>query len=587
MRFNTLEDAGINIKNRTAGNVKTACPQCGDKTSLSVNISEGVWNCHKPSCAWKGSLNKKAPYNEPKVVYTRPEWTNNTSIDDKTVNWFKGRGISQQTLLEAKVTSGPEFLPQVGKERNCIKFNYFRDGELINIKFRDAEKNFKMVSKAELIFYNLDSIKDQKEIIIVEGEMDALSFIEAGIKNVVSVPNGASKGTAKLEYLDNCYQYFEDATKIILATDNDDAGLALRKELMRRLDIDRCWEIDLKDCKDANEYLIKYGAIELVDCVTHARQVPVAGVQFAYTLKKDFDDLYENGLKPACNISVPSIDKLITYELGQLTTITGIPSHGKSYWLDFILTRLAVNYDWRVGMFSPEHYPVKLHLARLAEKVIGKRFSGTNKMNVVEKDQALEFIDKHFYFIRPDDETFSLDNILNISKSLVLRHGINSLVIDPWNRLEHHVEKGESETLYISRMLDRLTNFKQKYNIHIFIVAHPTKIKKDRDSKEYDIPTLYDIAGSANFYNKTDNGMTVYRNFNEKTVDVHVQKIKYSHLGEVGIAEFTYNTTNGRFIELNCPEDNSNYLHRNSIQMEITPNLNPNKFIESEKEYDF
>lgn len=584
MRF---EDYGIEIKGKKAGNAKVTCPKCGGKNCLSVNLDEGIWNCHKPSCAWKGGLAKSQPNKPQAKEFVRPVWVNVTATSDKLVKWFNDRGISQRVLNDMKITEGPEFMPQVGGQRNCIRFNYFRDGELVNIKYRDGEKNFKMVSGAEMIFYNLDAIKNADEIIIVEGEMDCLSFIEAGIQNVVSVPNGASKGSMKLEYLDNCYKYFEGAKKIILATDNDDAGMALQKELIRRLDIDKCWEIDLKDCKDANEFLLKYGAVELVDTVTHARQFPVAGVVFASSQKKEFDDLYDNGLKPACNISVPSIDKLITYELGQLTTITGIPSHGKSYWLDFVLTRLAVNYGWRIGMFSPEHYPVKLHLARLAEKLIGKRFSGTNRMNHVEKDAALEFIDKHFYFIRPDDETFSLDNILSISKSLVLRNGINALVIDPWNRLEHQLDKFESETTYISRMLDRITNFKQKNNIHVFLIAHPTKIKKDRDTKVVDVPTLYDIAGSANFFNKTDNGLTIYRDFENKTVRVYVQKIKYNHLGEIGMAEFTYNTTNGRYTELNSSEDNSSYLNKNNFQMAITPNINPEQFTEPLREYEF
>lgn len=585
-----LGDQEVDLK---SGQTKTTCPKCGGKNCLSVNRERTLWNCHKSSCGWSGKNWEQKAMTEPPKPYVRPMWVNMTALSIKMVSWFKGRGISQRVLNDMKITEGEEFMPQVGEKRNCIKFNYFRDGELVNIKFRDGEKNFKMVKDAELIFYNLDAIKDKQEIIIVEGEMDALSFIEAGITNVISVPNGASKGNSKLDYLDNCYQYFEGATKIILATDRDEAGRNLQSELLRRLDIDRCWEVDLKDCKDANEYLLKYGAVELVDCVTHASPFPVAGVVLAKSLKQEFDDLYENGLKPACNISMPSVDKLITYELGQLTTITGIPSHGKSYWLDFVLTRLAVNYGWRVGMFSPEHFPIRLHLARLAEKVIGKKFSGSQRMNATEKDAALDFIDKHFYFIRPADETFSLDNILSISKSLILRHGINAIVIDPWNRLEHHQEKGESETLYISKMLDRLTNFKQKHNIHVFLVAHPTKIPKDKETKEYDVPTLYNISGSANFYNKTDNGITVYRDFNSNTVRVYVQKIKYAHLGEIGMAEFTYNTTNGRFTELNTAEDNNTYLGRSSFQMElhqptpITPNMNPNKFIEPLHDYPF
>ena len=133
-----------------------------------------------------------------------------------------------------------QYFPQVRESRNAINFNYYREGELINIKYRDGEKNFKLVSGAELIFYGLDNIKDSERVYIVEGEIDALSLHEAGIYSVCSVPNGASKGNQKLEYLDNCWQYFKEKKEIVLCTDNDKAGLALRNELARRFGKYRC-----------------------------------------------------------------------------------------------------------------------------------------------------------------------------------------------------------------------------------------------------------------------------------------------------------------------------------------------------------
>lgn len=312
-------DYNIETKGRTAGNIKTKCPKCGNKTSLSVNISEGIWNCHKPSCAWKGSLNRKK--DEPVKEFIRPEWANATKLSDKAVKWFASRGISQSTLIEMKISESSVYMPQVMAERNTIQFNYFRDSKLVNVKYRDGEKNFKMVSGAELIFYNVDSIKDQNEIVIVEGEMDALSYIEAGVKNVVSVPNGAAKGQQKLEYLDNCVSYFEGEKKIYIAVDQDEAGLSLKNELLRRLDIDRCVDVNLKDCKDANEFLLKYGKIELADTIKNAKSFPVKGAVFAMNQKEDYDDLYERGLQRGCGIKVEQIDKLITYDPGKMTMI--------------------------------------------------------------------------------------------------------------------------------------------------------------------------------------------------------------------------------------------------------------------------
>jgi twinkle protein len=113
-------------------------------------------------------------------------------------------------LVHWKVGESLEYMPQVQKNRRVINFNYFRENKLVNVKYRDSEKNFKMVSGAELIFYGLDNIKELDKVYVVEGEMDALSLHEAGVYSVCSVPNGASKGNQKLEYLDNCWQYFKD-----------------------------------------------------------------------------------------------------------------------------------------------------------------------------------------------------------------------------------------------------------------------------------------------------------------------------------------------------------------------------------------
>ena len=112
--------------------------------------------------------------------------------DSKVVEWFKSRGISQLTLTDLRVGEGTEYMPQTGRAENTIKFNYFIGGELINIKYRDGRKNFKLYKGAEKVFYNIDSIVGYDSCVIVEGEMDVLALHEAGITNAISVPNGAT-----------------------------------------------------------------------------------------------------------------------------------------------------------------------------------------------------------------------------------------------------------------------------------------------------------------------------------------------------------------------------------------------------------
>jgi twinkle protein len=556
--WNNLQfDLGGKIKGQTA----IICPRCSNDRKkkksrcMGVNIDSGMFHCFH--CDWSGNIHKFKSMNEKK--YNKPVLRNNTKLSDKLVKWFKDRGISQNTLIKMKIGEGVEFMPQCEKELNTVQFNYFRDGELINTKFRTGDKNFKLVSGAELIFYNLDAIKDTNEVIITEGEIDALSFIEVGIDSVVSVPNGANKN---LQYLDNCIDYFVNKEKIIIATDNDTKGIELKKELARRLGFEKCWLIDFKDCKDANEYLIKYGAIELENSLKNVRPYPIDGVFQVKDFEAEILSLYEVGLKKGFVVGFDELDNLISFELGRLVTVTGKPGDGKSEVVDNIVTKLNLTAGWKCAYFSPENYPLNIHFSKLAEKLIGKSFSGENKMTLQELKQAMDYVNDNFFFIMPKDETFSLENILEKARFLIQRYGIKMLVIDPYNKLENQVPAGMSETNFIGKQLDMILNFQHKYNIMTILVAHPAKLRKDKDGN-YPVATLYDINGSANFYNKTDFGLSIFRNIPLSKVEVHVQKVKFRHLGQVGVAEFTYNMNNGRLttVILDRPQwDNSNWL---------------------------
>ena len=554
-----LQDYGINTKGKISGQFKTTCPKCSQDRKkksdpcLSVNIDEQVWNCH--NCGWTGSVNKRKEV----VEYVKPAWSNYTELSEKLVRWFADRGITQKTLIRNKITEGKTYMPQISKEINTIQFNYFNGDELINIKYRDGSKNFKMVKDAEKIFYGLNDIIDSEEIIIVEGEMDKLSFEEAGYKNCISVPNGASN--RKMNYLDSCEDILNNVKKVYLATDNDEAGVKLQKELSRRIGRDKCYIISYpEECKDANDVIIKYNTIELDKCIQNAQPYPLEGVVSISSISDDIDRLYADGLNKGLTVGHGAVDNTFSFVTSQLTVITGIPTHGKSHFLEHLCMRLSCKHGWKFGVFSPEHFPIELHFSVLAEKFIGKSFRITpdyNKMDAQELEYAKEFINEHYHWIRPDSETFTVDSILDATKSLVMRHGINAAIIDPWNKISHDFGSG-NETTYVNNLLTRLNIFKQKYDIHIFLVAHPRKMMKNHQGM-YDVPTLYDIAGSSHFYNQVDNGITVYRDFRELKTTIHVQKVKFRHLGMIDAVDFEYNYQNGRFHELGDYPDNDLY----------------------------
>jgi twinkle protein len=469
-------------------------------------------------------------------------------IDTKFIEYFENRGISNNTLLRFGISQSTEWMPKANKEVKTICFNYYRDGELINIKYRAAQKDFKLDKNAELIFYNLDAIKNEKTCIIVEGEIDCLSMYEAGIYNVVSVPNGASvKGTINLKYLDNCIEYFYQMESITIAADNDETGNRLKLELARRLGKERCKFIDYpENCKDANDILKLYGTEKLNSIVNSAKEFPIDGIVPHEDIEKDMLNFYRNGYPVGVPVQIQGFEEYLHLADGQMTVITGAPGSGKSEFVDFIMATTAIQSGWKWGICSFENTPAALHATKIAEKITGKAFDfrkdPLNRITEFELELALPFIGSNFHFINTADTDITIDGIMAKTAELVARKGIKGLLIDPWNYIEHKIPAGHTETQYISEALTKIKQAAIKLGIHIFIIAHPAKLQKDKSTGVYEVPTLYSISGSAHFYNKTDNGMTIYRDMEKNIVSVHVQKVRFSWNGKIGRIDYNYNT---------------------------------------------
>lgn len=469
-------------------------------------------------------------------------------INPAYIDWFERRGISNNTLLRFKITQGTEWMPKSKSEVPVVCFNYFKKEELVNIKFRGPGKDFKLSKDAELIFYNIDAIEDKDEVVIVEGEIDCLSMYEAGIYNCISVPNGtAPKGSMQLKYLDNCYEYFVNKKKIIIATDNDDVGKLLKEELSRRLGKEICYQIEYpSDCKDSNDILNKHGKSVLKDIVDNAKQFPIEGIVSNEEIEQDVWDYYRNGYPKGIEVGIEGFDEHVRLMEGQMTVVTGIPGSGKSEFTDYIMSKTSVNHGWKWAICSFENTPPVFHATKLIEKLSGRSFDHridpTNRVSEFELDIVIEHLKSNFSFINTTETDISIDGILSKTTELVLRKGIKGLLIDPWNYIEHNIPNGYSETQYVSECLTKIKKTALKLGIHIIIIAHPTKLQKDKVTGKYEVPTLYSISGSAHFFNKTDNGITVYRDFSTNLVTVYIQKVRYSWLGKIGFISFNYNT---------------------------------------------
>ena len=535
----------------------TTCPQCSasrkKKTAkcLSVNIEKCVWWC--AHCDWRGSL--KAGEEVPgKKYYTKPIWKA-AQPGSSLLEWFQRRGISSEVVQQEGIVLEPRYLAQEEDTVPCIAFPFRKNGEVVNVKYRGlVTKAFQQISGAEKILYRQDAIKKDL-VVICEGEIDALSVVIAGIDSVVSVPDGAPAANAKnyaskFTYLDQTPDPFEGVEKIILAVDSDEPGQVLQRELGRRLDTERCWFVEWpKECKDANEVLVKFGAEFLRLCIDQARPFPVQDV--VEPLSTEVEILNRYYVTPARGLSTgwPAVDEFYTVDPAQLTIVTGIPSSGKSEWLDALMLNLSGEQDWNFAICSPENAPLVLHIEKLLEKVVDKPFrvGPSDRMSPDEVMSGLAFLQEHIRFIVPED-ALTVQGVLDRATALVRRFGIRGLIIDPFNEFDHTRPHGQTETDYIGYTLGSIKRWARKWGVHVWLVAHPQKLFR-REDGSYPVPTPYDISGSANWRNKADNCITVWRDEQEPNspVRIYVQKVRYRHIGKAGVADLQWDKRTGRY----------------------------------------
>ena len=534
------------------GATQGTCPLCSPDRQpknqkaqcASYDWERGLGTCH--NCDTSFQLHSYQRKGASERVYIRPETPEQfNDVSTNVETWFGTRGISKQTLQELQVTEGSEWMPQTSKAENTIQFNYFMGDQLINIKYRDGRKNFKLYKGAEKVFYNINSIIGYDECIIVEGEMDVLALHEAGVKNVISVPNGATLNSNNLDYLDNCIDYFDDKTKIILAVDADEPGQALKNEFIRRLGAEACYTVDFAGSKDANDYLIEHGTDMLRSAIHAAKQVPLEGVSTLYDIQDELKDFVKNGFKPGFQVGLKNFDEIFSTYTGQFITVTGIPSSGKSDFVDQMCVGYNTNYGWKTAFASPENAPTYLHAHKLMRKV-WQDMPSPSDIDGEQWNKVADHVNDNFYFI--DMERYTLDHVLQKGAELVKRKGIKCLVIDPFNKVRDINCKTEDVNRYTMEYLTKIEIFAKKYDVLVFIVAHPTKMYKGSDGK-IEEPTMYNIKGGGEWYDASYHGLLIHRDYEAKTVKAKVLKVKFQNLGENGAeAYFKWEPRSGCFL---------------------------------------
>lgn len=512
----TLYKLGITLNK----NGKQTCPQCSakrknkDDKCLSVTYEQAavLYNCHH--CGWHGAVYYRNKYETVKK-YRKPEEPKTTDKLEPLYKYFEKRRISKDTLENYKVSLNTQ------KE---IIFPYYKNGQLVNVKYRtnklNGEKTFRQEADTEKTLFGMDQVKDTESLIWVEGEIDVLALAEQGIFSV-SVPQGA--GENKLECIENCFEFIDKFKTHIIAVDNDAAGDKLKNNLLNRLGRANCQIVNWKQYKDADEALMNDETLS--EFIKSAEYLAPDGIISFYDR---FDEIYEynyNEDKNYYDTGWTEFDKLVKLRKKRLMVITGYPSRGKSTFIN----NLKINLSKRHGLThltasfeDPTDQTYNMWLEMYREKPI---------WNIVKDNEiynGYEFISDHFYNF-DDERSWSIDEICERAEQAKKRYGIDTLTIDPYNRLNNQYEGREDK--YIGEILAKLIMLAKKLDIIVFFAAHPKKPDGEK------MPNMYSISGSADWYNMTDYGVVIHRERleNGKLSDlplIWVEKVKNHNLGQ-------------------------------------------------------
>jgi len=553
------------------------CPWCGGgrkkEKSFSCRVRPGqiyckCWRANKckiqttlRAAPAGGSAQRPAPSRSAQVERAQPT-RSALGLDNRLLSvphreYLLQRGITEQVLRRNRVCSKKH------KLGNVLVFQYFASEpdsspRLVAEKVRKLPKEFWQTTGGQKCLYGVDDIKGQPEMVLTEGEIDKLSLEVAGIRAAASLQNGC-KGGLSLAF--GAEEAFAKAKRIVLAVDGDEGGQACAEELAKRLGKSKCYLVKWPEgCKDANEVLMRYGAERLRSLMAEAEP-----------MIKGFDDevMAEvmariSGTMPLEYISGVStgwegVDNFLRIVPGEISVVTGMPGNGKSEWLLSLAVNLSYRHQWRTLLFAFEGKEESL-AAQLATKV------QATVPQLQDPGVALEWLDEHITLGCSDFEGFTQEKILARAREEKAQ-GLDLLIVDPYNCIEKSKEeKDELEHKYIGSLLGKLRKFADEYKVHVVIVAHPTKSAAWLNES----PGLYDIAGSAEWFNKTDNGIVVNRRKVEledgdvvatRQVEIGVKKVRNREAGKLGSAWLLYDATARSYsdlqMDLGCEEDDA------------------------------
>ena len=450
-------------------------------------------------------------------------------------------------------------------ERTCELFKTYKDGEIlrhyyfdstgkvVGAKVRTKDKSFRCEGEVSSLYgmqnFRHKTAKGQK-LIIVEGEMDAMSVYECQPWPVVSIPNGAA---AAKKAIQKNYEWINHYDKVILFFDNDEAGQKAANEAASVLPPSKAFIGFLDDYKDASEAL-QAGDTEAVRQVLNFnhKQYQPDGIVDAKTLLE-----LVTTPSPPSDHDYPfnGLNQLLHgIRYGELVTITAGSGVGKSSILREICADLLSKGE-RCGYLALEESNRRTALGLMSVAARKSLHLGEQQRGELTEifDQTIANWNLHLF---DGFGSYDPDHIYNRIEYMAAGLDTKVIFLDHLSILLSGLEG--DERLMIDRTMTKLRSLVERTGIALFLVCHTSSPPNGGSHEEGARVQLRSLRGSRSVGQLSDCVIALERDqqsgSERNATTVRVLKNRYS--GEVGEAcQLKYDLNTCKFNETAATKD--------------------------------
>ena len=468
-----IQAKGWAFKERAGELVLKICPFCQDhKGHFYMKPDDGAFFCHK--CQERGNLwtlrkamgdvksTIRPAFIKPK--YKRPaqdqadKYHQALLKDEKALGYLKDRGIASESIKRFNLGLSQE------NGTRWLTIPHYQAEELVNIKFRSllpAIKSFRRVMGCQSILFNVDAIKGVKDVYISEGEIDAITLIQAGVKNAVSGTTGA--GSFDPEWIDQ----LKGLQKIFICYDQDEAGQKGARSLAKRLGYARCLNVMLPEGQDINDFFQSHDIFDFQALVRQAKKFDLPGVistDHAIELlrREKSDPEVNSGLLT----SWENVNRLVKgFYPGDLIILSAPPKTGKTSFA------LNISSDLAFQGYPILFYCLEMRAERLVRKVIQSKYRKED-LTIDDIQRATNEFRGLPLFFAYSFRKQKLDDVLSLIREAIKRYDLQLVVFDNIHFLIRSISNVNEE---LGQAIQGFKLLAEEMEIPVIAIAQPRK----------------------------------------------------------------------------------------------------------------